>query len=636
MRHVFHRSVYLALSFAALAGTARAQSAPDSNSVSDGNALPESVIVTATRIATPAEQIASSVTVVTAADIAAQDQQTLPQILENMPGLNVVQTGGPGGVTSVFMRGTNSNHVKVLVDGIDVSDPSASGDTFDFGQYLPGDIARVEVLRGPQSGLYGSDAIGGVINIITKPGAGPLQFNAAAEGGSFDTFNQTGSVSGSDSGFSYFADIQHLHAGATPVTPSYLLAPGQKRNPDYDDNLTGSTKLGYAIIDNLDLGFAGRFTNTTSKTTGDNFLTGFPETQQAVNTTNGYYARGTAHLVLFDGILDQTLGFGFTHNHSNNLDPLSGLSNFAGQRAKLDYQGNIALGEGEVLVIGADHERESIGIPLKAATTTDAGLAELQSSLGDLNSAVNVRYDSNDQFGDHATFRVAPTYLIEATGTRLKASVGTGFKAPTLADLFQNFPSFGFFANPNLKPETSTGYDAGFEQALGGSTTFGATFYYNNIRNLINDNATFTSLTNVGKAITEGVEAFAETKLSDDLSLRADYTYTDAHDADLNQVLLRRPKHKVTLDARWQAMEQLSLDANLTYVSSWVDGNRTFTISRLNAPGYALVNLSATYDLNENLALDGRISNALDQHYQNPTGFLAPSLGWYLGIKVRE
>jgi vitamin B12 transporter len=214
--------------------------------------------------------------------------------------------------------------------------------------------------------------------------------------------------------------------------------------------------------------------------------------------------------------------------------------------------------------------------------------------------------------------------------------VGTGFKAPTLAGLFQNFPSFGFFANPNLKPETSIGYDAGFEQTLGASTSFGGTFYYNNIKNLINDNATFTSLTNVGKAITEGVEAFAETKLSDDLSLRADYTYTDAHDAVLNQALLRRPKHKVTLDARWQAMEQLSLDANLTYVSSWVDGNRTFTISRLNAPGYTLVNLSAIYDLNENLALDGRISNALDQRYQNPTGFLAPSLGWYLGIKVKE
>jgi len=635
MRHVFHRSFYLVLSLAALASAAQAQSALDSNSVSGSSALPESVTVTATRIATPVEQVASSVTVITAADIAAQDQQTLPQILENLPGLNVVQTGGPGGITSVFMRGTNSNHVKVLVDGIDVSDPSASGDAFDFGQYLSGDVARVEVLRGPQSGLYGSDAIGGVINVITKTGAGPLQFNESSEGGSFDTFNQSASVSGLGSGFSYFAGVQHLHVGATAVTPTDILAPGETRNPDYDDNLTMSTKLGYEVTDNFDLGFVGRFTGTLLKNTGTDFL-GFPETERTDNTTNGYYSRGTAHLVMFDGVLDQTLGFDFTHNHTNANDPLEGLNSYAGQRAKLDYQGNIALVEGQVLVIGADHERESVTIPISAATTTDSGFAELQSSLGDFNNAANVRYDSNERFGGHATFRIAPTYLIEATGTRLKASVGTGFKAPTIADLFQNFPSFGFFANPNLKPETSTGYDGGFEQALGANTSFGATFYYNNIKNLIDDNSTFTSLTNVGKAITQGVEAYAQTKFIDDLTLRADYTYTDAHDMVLNEALLRRPKHKVTLDARWQAMEQLSLDANLTYVSSWVDGNRSFTISRLNAPGYTLANLSASYELNENLTIDGQITNLLDQHYQNPTGFLAPSLGWYLGVKVKE
>ena len=168
------------------------------------------------------------------------------------------------------------------------------------------------------------------------------------------------------------------------------------------------------------------------------------------------------------GVLDQTLGFSFSHNHKNDKDPQNGLFSFGGQRMKLDYQANIAVMDGEVLVIGADHERESIGIPISAASTTDAGFAELQTSLGDFNSAMNVRYDSNDQYGGHATFRVAPSYLIEATGTRLKASVGTGFKAPTLADLFQSFPAFGFFANPNLKPETSTGYDAGFEQMSAG------------------------------------------------------------------------------------------------------------------------------------------------------------------------
>ncbi len=191
-------------------------------------------------------------TVVTAADIAAQDQRTLPEVLQNVPGLNVLQTGGPGGLTQVFMRGTNSNHIKVLVDGIDVSDPSSPDSSFDFGQYLSNDIARVEVLRGPQSGLYGSDAIGGVINIISKPGSGPLALSGSADAGSFETFNQNLSVSGSTDDISYYTGIEHFHSGATPVTPLDILAPGERRNPDYYDNVTASTKLGYNVASRLD------------------------------------------------------------------------------------------------------------------------------------------------------------------------------------------------------------------------------------------------------------------------------------------------------------------------------------------------------------------------------------------------
>ena len=156
---------------------------------SDGDEL-QPVVITATRIPTPLLEVASSVTVVTAADIDARQERTFADVLKDIPGVNVVQTGGPGGETSVFMRGTNSNHTKVFIDGIDVSDVSNATGAFDFGQLLTQDIERVEVLRGPQSGLYGSDAVGGVINIITKSGNGPAQFNGLAEGGTFDTFNQ--------------------------------------------------------------------------------------------------------------------------------------------------------------------------------------------------------------------------------------------------------------------------------------------------------------------------------------------------------------------------------------------------------------------------------------------------------------
>src|SRR6202030_2140638 len=138
-------------------------------------------------------------------------------ILQSVPGLNVIQTGGSGGATSIFMRGTNSNHVKILVDGIDVSDPSTPGDTFDLAHLLLADVDRIEVLRGPQSGLYGSDAIGGAIYIVTKTGSGPLKATASLEGGSFGTFNQTASVSGSAASSNYALNVDHLRSTEMPV-----------------------------------------------------------------------------------------------------------------------------------------------------------------------------------------------------------------------------------------------------------------------------------------------------------------------------------------------------------------------------------------------------------------------------------
>ncbi len=160
-----------------------------------------SVVVSPTTIPTPSYESASSTTVITAVDIQAQQIRTVPDALAAVPGLNIVQTGGPGGQTSVFIRGTNSNHVKVLIDGIDVSDPSNPNQAYDFGQLLTGDIARIEVLRGPQSGLYGSDAIGGVISITTKAGEGPPRMTVTGDGGSFSTFNQRVGLSGSQNNF---------------------------------------------------------------------------------------------------------------------------------------------------------------------------------------------------------------------------------------------------------------------------------------------------------------------------------------------------------------------------------------------------------------------------------------------------
>ena len=603
------------------------------------DAAPETVIVSATGIPTPQSQLASSVTVITAEEIELKQQRLLPDILREVPGLNIVQTGGPGASTSVFMRGTNSGHTKVYIDGIDVGDPSSSAASFDYAQLQAMDIERIEVLRGPQSGLYGSDAVGGVIDITTRAGNGSLQTQGYLEGGSFDTFNQAANISGSADQFHYSANIGHFHSGETPVTPLDLLPPGRKRNDDYYDNITASTKLGYDLSRNLDFGFVARYTDGHLRLTGDDFSTfpSFPAAEQSAANTNEYYGRAFGHLIAFDGLLDQTLGVAYTRKRSADYDPDSPPTLNTGERTKIDWRATVKLAATENLVLGAEHQRDDISQPLSADIRVNAGYAELNSQLGDnFFSALNVRYDNNSRCGGKVTYRVAPTYRIAATGTRLEASAGTGFKAPTLSELYQSFPAFFFFANPNLKPETNIGFDVGFEQAvIEKIASVGATYFHNHLRDLIDTAPTGDTYANIGRATTQGVEGFFEVHPLETVTVRADYTYTEATDDILHQELLRRPKHKVSVDAAWQAWTGVSFDANLVTVSSWVDGNRDFSIPRLDAPGYTTVNLSGNYAVTSNLTLFARLDNLFDRHYQIPTGYLQPSLGAFAGVKAK-
>jgi vitamin B12 transporter len=607
-----------------------------------GSSPDESVVVSATRLATPASAIGSSVTVITAADIEARQQRSLPDALQTVPGLFVEQTGGIGGQVSIFMRGANSNQTKILLDGIDISDPSTPNDAADIGKLLTGDMARVEVLRGPQSGLYGSDAIGGVINIITKSGQGPLKLSGQAEGGSFDTFNQRASASGSQGDLHYTVTVDHVHAGATPVTPAALLLPGEKRNDDFYDGVQASTKLGYDVSDNFDLGFVGHYGSSLGKITGDAFdpvtFVSFPSPMQTRIATLQYDSRATAHLVLWDGMLDQTLGFGFTDAITSSADPNNGYTLSKGQRTKFDYQGNVGLVQGETLVLGAETSRDSsrpgysFGFPSGPATgiTTNAGYAELDSELGNgLHDDVAIRYDANSRFGNKVTYHIAPAWLIDTTGTKLKASFGTGFKAPALQELFG-----GFGANPLLKPETSTGYDAGFEQSLWGDVSTGATWFHNDIRNLIvNGPAPNFIYGNIGRARTQGVETFIAWKPLNTLSLRVDYTYTDAINASTGLSLARRPRNRLSLTGDWQVLPDLSLNATLLVTGPQADIGRESGITE-KVGGYTVLNVAASYRLTDSWTLFGRIENATDTDYQSPDGFLRPGIGAYGGIKV--
>ena len=597
------------------------------------------IVVSATRLPTPESEVASSVTVISSADIEAKQHRTLPDVLQDVPGLNVVQTGGPGGLTSVFMRGTNSNHTKILIDGIDVSDPSSPDGAFDFSTLLTVGIDRIEVLRGPQSGLYGSDAVGGVINIITKSGAGPAQFRGLVEGGSFGTFNQSAGVSGSVSQVSYAFDMAHLHASDTPVTPLGLVPPGRPMNGDSYDNNTFSLKLGARLTDAFDLGFVTRYLESELHATSDDFLG--PEAAPSLNTNRALFSRGTAHLVLFDGLFDETLGIAYTDYRRSFLDPnapSAAASLHNGNRIKLDWLGNFRLAPGQILSIGAEHQQDELdnSSPLFARVSNAAGFVQLQSSVGGrLFNTVSLRYDDNQQFGGRVTYRIAPAFLVAETGTKLKASLGTGFKAPTLDELYDSYPQYGFFANPALQPETSIGYDAGMEQAVFDERLrFGATYFHNDIRNLIEINDSYTSYANIGRATTQGVESFIALQATERLILRGDYTYTSAEDDIARQELLRRPRHKASLTATWHVTEAALVSATFLYVGSWHDVSRDGATTNISVPGNALVNLASSYELGQGMTAFARINNLFDVHYQDPLGFERPGFGVYGGLKL--
>ena len=626
-----------------LGGSATARAQDATPTPTPGGPEAEEIVVSATRIATPIDEIGSSVTVITDDEIARNQERTLPDALQTVPGLNIVQTGGPGGRTAVFLRGSNSNQTKVIIDGIDANDPSQDG-AFDFGQTATWGLSRVEVLRGPQSSLYGSDAIGGVINLVTKKGEGPPSFTGSLEGGSFETFNQMASASGSIRRFNYSFNVAHFLVDSTPVTPLGLLPPGRERNNDSYENTTLSTKLGYDFTDDFAIDAVVRYTNANLHFTGDDFsvFPSVPAADQSDQTVEQIFARSAVHLSLFNGAFKNTAGLAYTHYDTEIQEPDTGFGvpppNLnRGDRLKFNWLGTIALAKNYTLLLGAEDQNDRLlDSPISASNANAAGFGELQAEIvPDLFAAASVRHDANERFGGKTTWRVAPVYIIPKIGTKLKANYGTGFKAPSLTQLFVSFPAFNFFANPNLKPEESEGYEFGFEQPLFDEhVSFGATYFHNEITNLILPNETSTTLVNIGQATTKGVEVFVSYSLTNRFELRLDYTYTDAIDDTTGLELLRRPKNRASLSAQWQPLPQLTLSTTMVYVGSQVDGNRSFSITRLNTDPYFVANVAAEYEAGKYVSVFARATNLFDERYQDPTGFQRPGFGFFAGLRV--
>jgi len=596
------------------------------------------VVVTATRDEVPIEQVGSSITVVTAKEIEQQQKRTVADALRMVPGLDLVSNSGTGSFTEVSLRGTKSGHTLVLIDGVEVNDPSDANGAFNFANLTADSIERIEVLNGPQSTLYGSQAIGGVINIITKRGDGKLNGYASAEGGSFYTARETAGVRGSTDRLHYLLHFSRLD------TDRISTANSKNGNSEKDpyQNTTIAARLGVNPLNNLDFEVTLRYSRSRADQDG------YPPPRYSLadvlgyySTTDQLYVHSEGNLSLLNDLWHQKLGVSYSETKRNYSDGYY----YNGQSIKVDWQHILYLHQTNEFTVGAEHKddfAETNGMSDKHAATTSVYLQDQIKLFDRWFTTLGVRIDDHSSFGTEATYRFTSAYLFRETGTKIRASYGSGFQSPTLYKLnAPPYPTQRFVGgNPNLKPEKSTGWDAGIEQRLPFmQTSLTATWFRNDLKDMIsylkNPATANYYYDNTAKAHTQGIEITASLQPVTDLSVKASYTYTATKDdttgsSTNGKQWTYRPKNKASFDANYHFLKTANLNLGLVYVGiRYSDSANTRKLK-----DYLLVNLAGSYDLTKNLQFFGRVDNLLDRQYEEVAGYGTPGIGAYGGVKV--
>jgi vitamin B12 transporter len=607
---------------ASLLNHAVAASSGGNSVTNEAESLP-SILVTGTRIPTPPENTASPVTVITRDEILATQQRLVADVLRAETGVDIVRSGQPGGNTSLFLRGANSSHTLVLVDGIRMN--NSFNNAFDFSQLAADNIEQIEILRGPQSTLYGSEALGGVINIVTKQAEGKPTGSLQAEYDSFNTWLTRGSFAMREGKASMSADA------------SFAASDGDRVNSD-SDALNLSARAGYDFCSKFRVGVlatylkseAGapndRFTNDPNdRFKNENWLVGL--TLEADPTSwwsaklvlshareRGLFLQPVPNPpFLFGDYTSETIAYRDQADFQNIFTPVDGHKILVGgtfEDASADYTDNYSAFNRNANTRSAYAQYEFS--PHARVTLTAGG-----------------RVDDSDAFGTHGTYRFGSRYTVPGAETILRANVGTGFRAPSISQLY-----YPFYSNPNLRPEESLGWDVGFEQPLvKEKLRAGATFFHNDFDDLIAPSG-FT-IKNVSRARTLGIENFVSWMPLTNLTFRAAYTWLDAKDLSGGDRLMRRPEHRGNFSANWGFLRGLSANLNLTVVGERADSyfdNTTFTSTRVRVPGYTKLDLALRWQATKHFELYGRVENLLDENYEEVYGF--PALGRFFGAGV--
>ena len=620
-----------------VAGTARAEDEA-------AQLLPE-VVVSASRTPVASATVGSAVTVITAEQLEQRQTLTVSDILRDVPGVSVGRSGPRGTTTQLRIRGAEARHTLVLIDGVEANSV-ADGSEFDFAHLTGADIERIEVLRGNQSALWGSDAIGGVVNIVTKRGSGAPRASAFAEGGSFVTRAGGASLRGGGERYDYALSGSGLTTGGTNVSRF-----GGEQ--DGYDNLTLNFKGHVRPTDESEIGLTLR--GVRSKTEYDSGIAvpGAPLTDTLDEIRKrDTYGRVFGRLISFDGAWENQVGASLASTHNRNEVAGNQESENDGQRQKIDYLSTLRIATPgfadarHTATFLAEREREdftqsatSFGSPRQErAWTNDALAGEYRVELWDaLFLGGALRQDFNERFKDIRTGRATAAYLHAETGTRLHASYGTGSKNPSFISLYGFFANFA--PNPNLSPETSKGWDAGVEQTFWGDrATIDITYFRQTVSNRISSvtvGGVTTPVNLPGDSRSSGVEISGRVTPLPGLDLRASYTYLEASDpSGLEQV--RRAPHSGSFSANYRFLEErANLNLAFDYVGPTMDSDFTiFPSRRVQLDAYTLVTLAGSYRLTDNLELYGRVENLLDEAYEEVYGYRASGLGAYAGLRV--
>jgi vitamin B12 transporter len=616
----------------------------------------ETVVISATRTEQPLEKTGASITLITADDLKTQQTVVLSDILKQVPSVVINRNGGVGQVTTVSIRGAEQGQTVTLVDGIRFNDPSDVSEGTIFGDILANNVSRVEILRGPQSTLYGSDAIGGVINIVTRRGGEtPWALDATAEGGSFGTFHANVAANGTDGAFEYGAGVNYF------TTTGVSAADRRNGNREADGyrNFGASLNVRVHITDTLSLDARGYYTNGHDRF-DDNFgpPPAFLVADSGASNTNelkaGYLGLNAD---FFGGMFRNRIAVIATSSARQFFDSAFDTIhlNFDdfGNAVRVEYQGIVDFDPKTQLTFGAETQESSFRgdsfssfSPPQTTTGRDrlsGYYAQFQATvLEDLTLVGGVRLDDDQEFGTHTSFKLNAAWQIPAWDATLRANVGNGFKAPSLFQLFS--------ANSNpiakLKPETATGWEAGFDKSLlDGALRGSVTYFERNTTDQIDFQncfspsdapgcpfrlASFGYFINLDKTRARGVEVGLDAKLDDTLTATLSWTNMSATNELTRKDLARRPHNLASAVITWMLLPGATLGGSLTYQGKRFDDTGNFTPLTSNTT----VNLFGSYNLTQNWQLFGRIDNLFNDRTEQIKGFGVRGIGVFGGVRA--